>query len=233
MFYYYDFSYILLIICIIVSMIASRNVNSKFAEFSNVGNRKGISGAEAARKILMSKGLSDVQIEIVRGRLADHYDPRHRVLRLSEEVYRHPTIASVSVAAHEVGHAIQHAEGYMPLRVRNTIVPVVNISSKLAIPLVVIGIVIEAAGNITNGTLIFNIGVLLFAFVVIFHLITLPVELNASSRALAELESLGIIYPEEKGGAKSVLGAAALTYVAALAVAVVQLLRLIMIRERR
>lgn len=230
--FYYDPTFILLIPAMIFAFYAQSKVSSAYRKFSQVRNMRGITGEQAARMILDRNGLNDISIQMVGGTLSDHYDPSRKVLRLSSRVYSEPSIASVSVAAHEAGHAIQHARHYMPLILRNAIVPVVNICSMLSWPLMLIGLVIAGTGRYTNGYLIMDIGILFFAAVVLFHAVTLPVELNASSRALDQLEEMGIIYHDERKGAKKVLSAAAMTYVAALATAVANLLRLLMIRER-
>ena len=224
-YYYFDPTYIVLIPAVIFAFYAQMKVNSAYSRYSRVRNRRGITGAQAARMILDANGLSDVRIEITKGRLSDHYDPKKRVMRLSPEVYGNPSIASVSIAAHESGHAVQHGESYMPLKIRNAIVPVVNIASYMAWPLLIIGLLMGQG----TGTLIFDIGVLFFLGVIVFHAITLPVELNASKRAIAQLSSLGIVYPEETAGSKKVLSAAALTYVAALATAILNLVRILML----
>ncbi len=226
-YYYFDPTYIVLIPAVIFAFYAQMKVNSAYSRYSRVRNRRGITGAPAARMILDANGLSDVRIEITKGRLSDHYDPKKRVMRLSPEVYGNPSIASVSIAAHESGHAVQHGESYMPLKIRNAIVPVVNIASYMAWPLLIIGLLMGQG----TGTLIFDIGVLFFLGVIVFHAITLPVELNASKRAIAQLSSLGIVYPEETAGSKKVLSAAALTYVAALATAILNLVRILMLRR--
>ena len=226
-YYYFDPTYIVLIPAVIFAFYAQMKVNSAYSRYSRVRNRRGITGAQAARMILDANGLSDVRIEITKGRLSDHYDPKKRVMRLSPEVYGNPSIASVSIAAHESGHAVQHGESYMPLKIRNAIVPVVNIASYMAWPLLIIGLLMGQG----TGTLIFDIGVLFFLGVIVFHAITLPVELNASKRAIAQLSSLGIVYPEETAGSKKVLSAAALTYVAALATAILNLVRILMLRR--
>ncbi len=197
-YYYFDPTYIVLIPAVIFAFYAQMKVNSAYSRYSRVRNRRGITGAQAARMILDANGLSDVRIEITKGRLSDHYDPKKRVMRLSPEVYGNPSIASVSIAAHESGHAVQHGESYMPLKIRNAIVPVVNIASYMAWPLLIIGLLMGQG----TGTLIFDIGVLFFLGVIVFHAITLPVELNASKRAIAQLSSLGIVYPEETAGSK-------------------------------
>ncbi len=226
-YYYFDPTYIILIPAVISAFYAQMKVSSAYSRYSRVRNRQGITGAQAARMILDANGLSDVRIETVRGRLSDHYDPRKRVMRLSQDVYNNPSIAAVSIAAHESGHAVQHGESYAPLKIRNAIVPVVNIASYMSWPLLIIGLFMGPG----TGTLIFDIGVLFFLGVVVFHAITLPVELNASKRAVAQLSSLGIVYDEETAGAKKVLSAAALTYVAALATAILNLVRILMLRR--
>lgn len=226
-YYYFDPTYIVLVPAIIFAFYAQMKVSSAYSRYSRVRNRRGITGAQAARMILDASNLGDVRIEVTRGRLSDHYDPRGRVMRLSQEVYNNPSIAAVSIAAHESGHAVQHGESYAPLKIRNAIVPVVNIASFMSWPLLIIGLFMGPG----TGTLVFDIGVLFFLGVVVFHAITLPVELNASKRAIAQLSSLGIVYPEETAGARKVLSAAALTYVAALATAVLNLVRILMLRR--
>lgn len=226
-YYYFDPTYIVLVPAIIFAFYAQMKVSSAYSRYSRVRNRRGITGAQAARMILDASNLGDVRIEVTRGRLSDHYDPRGRVMRLSQEVYNNPSIAAVSIAAHESGHAVQHGESYAPLKIRNAIVPVVNIASFMSWPLLIIGLFMGPG----TGTLVFDIGVLFFLGVVVFHAITLPVELNASKRAVAQLSSLGIVYPEETAGARKVLSAAALTYVAALATAVLNLVRILMLRR--
>lgn len=228
----YEVSMIALIIAIVFTMIAQSKVNSNFRRYSKVKNDRGLSGAEAARIVLDANGLREVTIEQISGSLTDHYDPRKRVLRLSQTVYGADSIAAVSVACHEAGHAIQHAEGYAPLKIRNGIVPIVNFASQFSWILVIMGIVLLASGNYI-GDMLFNIGVIFFVAVIIFHAVTLPVEFNASSRALSQMEMQGVIAEDEEGGAKKVLSAAAMTYVASLAVAVANLLRILAMRGRR
>lgn len=230
--FFFDPTIILLIPAMIFALYAQTRVSSAYKKYAGVRNRRGLTGAQAARMILDNNGLGNVRIEMVSGTLSDHYDPRSNVMRLSPRVHDEPSVASVSIAAHESGHAIQHAQSYMPLRFRNAIVPVVNLTSMLSWPLMIIGVVIASTGNSSNGNLLMDIGILFFAGVVLFHAVTLPVEFNASSRALKQMESLGIVYQEENSGAKRVLSAAAMTYVAALATAVANLLRLLLIRER-
>ncbi|WP_206458947.1 zinc metallopeptidase [Anaerovorax sp. IOR16] len=227
--YWFDSSIIYLIPAMIFAMYAQAKVKSAYSQYAKVRNRKGITGAQAARLLLDKNGLSDVRIEMIQGRLSDHYDPRKRVMRLSSAVYNDASIASVSIAAHETGHAIQHGLGYMPLSIRNTIAPVVSLVSNLAWPLLLIGLFM---GNSPQGSLLFNLGILFFCGAVVFQAITLPVEFNASHRAIVQMQEKNIIYPEEAGGAKRVLSAAALTYVAALAVSVANLIRILAIRGR-
>ena len=226
-FYYYDPTYIILLPAILFAFFAQAKVNSAYSRYSRVRNRKNLTGAQAARMILDANGLSDVPIEITRGRLSDHYDPVKKVMRLSQEVYSTPSLASVSIAAHESGHAIQKSKNYAPLLIRNAMVPVVNIASFLSWPLLIIGLLIGSQ----TGNLIFYIGVLFFSGVIVFHTITLPVEFNASSRAIQQLTELGIVFPEETAGARKVLSAAAMTYVAALAMAIANLLRILALRR--
>ena len=225
-------SMIILIPAIIFTMYAQSKVNSNFRRYSNIRNARNMTGAEAARRMLDANGLTNVQIEQTRGSLTDHYDPRKRVLRLSQSVYGVNSIAAVSVACHEAGHAVQHAESYKPLKVRNSIVPLVNFASSLTWPLVILGIILLANGSYM-GDLLFNIGVITMLAVILFHTVTLPVEFNASSRALKQMDELGIIAEEENTGAKKVLRAAAMTYVAALATAIANLLRILAMRGSR
>jgi len=228
----FDPTIILLLPAIIFAFVAQAKVQRAYGIYAKVRNRKGITGARAARIILDSNGLSGVGIEMTKGRLTDNYDPRKKILRLSPDVYSGASIAAVSIAAHESGHALQHAEKYKPLAIRNTIVPAVNVGSFLSWPLLLIGIVAISAGYYFEGNLVFDIGIIFFICVIIFHTVTLPVEFNASRRAIAQLVGLGIVYDEESGGAKKVLSAAAMTYVAALAMAIANLLRILLIRGR-
>ena len=227
----YSMSIIFLLAAIVITMGAQAKVSSNFNKYSRIKNRRGISGAEAARIVLDANGLEDVQIEQIRGTLTDHYDPRKRVLRLSQSVYGVDSVAAVSVACHEAGHAIQHAVSYAPLKIRNSIVPVVNVASRCSWLLIFIGIGLLYAGNYI-GDMIFNIGVIAFVAVIIFHAVTLPVEFDASRRALKQMEAQGIIIEGEDSGARKVLGAAAMTYVASLAMAVANLLRILALRGR-
>ncbi|QOX62477.1 zinc metallopeptidase [Anoxybacterium hadale] len=229
----FDPTIIILIPAIIFTMYAQSKVNSAYNKYATVRNRKGMTGAQAARRILDSNGLQDVPIEVTNQRLGDHYHPGKRVMRLSPRVFNDPSIASVSIAAHEAGHAIQHAEGYIPLRFRGILAPLATFSSRLAWPILIVGLMIIGAGNLYQGNMIFNIGIILYTLAVLFQLITLPVEFNASKRAIAQMNDLGIIYVEETASAKKVLSAAALTYVAALAAAVATLLRMLALRGRQ
>lgn len=234
MFYFGPSAYIL-IPAILFTMIAQGMVSNAFSKYSRIRNSRNITGAEAARKVLDRNGLRDVQILQVNGRLSDHYDPRHRTLNLSPEVYGANSISAVSVACHEAGHALQHAEGYVPLKLRNGIVPIVNFATKMTWPLMLIGILLLSVGGYEYGYLgnkMFDIAIIAFVAIVIFHLVTLPVEFNASRRAINQMEELSIVASEEIAGSKKVLRAAAMTYVAALALAIANLLRILAIRGR-
>ena len=232
---FYDSTYIILIPAIIFAMYAQSKVNRAFNRYSKVRNLRGLTGAQAARRMLDANGLYDVQIRAISGSLTDHYDPRNRTLNLSQSVYGVDSVAAVSVACHEAGHALQHAHGYVPLKLRNTIVPAVNFASRLTWPMIILGIVLLGVGSYEMsvfGNMLFNIGVIGFAAVVVFHAVTLPVEFNASNRAIDKMEALGLVADEDIPGSKKVLRAAALTYVAALATAVANLLRILAIRGR-
>ncbi|NMB43571.1 MAG: zinc metallopeptidase [Clostridiales bacterium] len=224
---YFDPTYILVIIGIIITMAASAKVNSTFNKYTRVRSLSGITGAAAASMLLQSQGIYDVKIERVRGNLTDHYDPRNKVLRLSDSVYSSSSVAALGVAAHECGHAVQHNEGYAPLKIRAALVPVVNFGSNLAWPIILLGLILG-----TSSTLI-NIGIFLFSFGVLFQLVTLPVEFNASGNAIRMLERTGILSSNEIGHTKKVLQAAALTYVASAAASLLQLLRLFLLFGRR
>lgn len=227
--YIYDWTYILLIPAIIFAFYAQAKVNSAYNRYAKVANRTRMTGAQAARMILDNNGMQSVPIEITSGKLSDHYDPSKRVMRLSPEVYKTASVAAISIAAHESGHAIQHNTGYSPLSIRNAMVPVVNIASTLSWPLLIIGLIVGASSP--SGDLLFNLGVLFFLGVVLFHAVTLPVELNASSRAVDQMQALRIIYPDEVAGSKKVLSAAAMTYIAALAMAIANLIRILILRR--
>lgn len=228
----FDPTIVILIPAMIFALYAQGKVKSAYNRYIQINNRRGITGHQAARMILDANGLHHVPVEITAGTLTDHYDPRNDVMRLSSEVYNGTSIASVSIAAHESGHAIQDGTSYAFLRVRNAIAPVVSLVSVASWPLILIGLAIIWAGNLSTGNLIFDLGVLFFAAVVLFHTVTLPVELDASKRAIRQLVDLRIIEPAEAAGAKKVLSAAAMTYVAALATAVANLIRILMIRGR-
>lgn len=230
---FYPFSYfrfdstmIILIPAVILTIYAQSKVQSNFAKYLRVPTQKGYTGVQVARRLLDQHGLQNIPIELSIGKLSDHYDPTKQILRLSQEVYEGHSVAAVSVAAHEVGHAIQHANGYIPLSLRNMVFPIARFGSSAAWPLMMIGLLIPSLGSLMN------IGILLFGMAVLFQIITLPVEFNASSRALELLDTNGFVVENEIKGSKKVLQAAALTYIAAMASGIAQLLRLIMIRNR-
>ncbi|KXG75986.1 hypothetical protein AN619_14500 [Thermotalea metallivorans] len=225
-YYGFDLGYLLLIPAILLTLYAQGRVRSTFHKYLNVRNMRGYTGAEVARAILDRNGLKDVHIEPVGGYLTDHYDPRARVLRLSPQVYNGTSIASISVAAHEAGHAIQHGIGYVPLTLRNTIAPIASFGAQA------VWFLVFAAFAFQMFALI-DLGIVLYLAAVIFQVITLPVEFNASSRALEQLKVNGFITAEEISPSQKVLNAAALTYVAAMAVSIAQLLRLLLLRNRR
>ena len=224
--YWWDPTYYLVIIAMLLSVFASIGVKSTFAKYEKMKTARGITGAEAARKVLDMNGLQNVRVERVSGELTDHFDPRSNVIRLSDSTYSNTSVAAVGVAAHEAGHAVQYAVGYTPIKIRNAIVPVVNIGSSLAMPLFILGLVL----NFLN---LAYLGVFLFSFALVFQLITLPVELNASARAIKILDSSMILYENEVKPANKVLKAAAMTYVAAVAATALQLLRLLLILNNR
>lgn len=226
---YYDPTYVFVLIGVVLSLLASAKVKSTFSKYSNYRSSRGMTGAEAARQVLQSAGIRDVQIEHIAGNLTDHYDPRSKVLRLSDSVYGSTSVAAVGVAAHECGHAIQHAHGYGPLKFRSVLVPVANFGSKIAWPLILIGLLI----NSKSSMFLIEAGIIAFSLAVLFQLVTLPVEFNASGRAIRVLADSGIMYGEEIKAAKKVLSAAALTYVAAAASGILQLLRLVLLTRGR
>ena len=226
MYYRLDPTYLLVIVGAVICLIASANVNRAFRKYSGQRCRRGITGVQAAQQILAGAGIHDVRIEHVSGDLTDHYDPRNKVLRLSDSVYGSDSVSAVGVAAHECGHAIQHQVGYVPIKVRNAIVPVVNIGSKLSWPIMIVGL---SLGSFN----LLNIGIILFSLTLLFQLLTLPVEFNASGRALRILEGSNMLYEEEVRGARKVLRAAALTYVTAAVSTLLQLLRLVLLFGRR
>lgn len=223
--FWYDPTYILVLIGAVISMIASWNVRSTYEKYSRRA-RGGRTGREVAEMILHSAGIHDVRIEMVQGSLSDHYSPKDKVLRLSQGVYNSSSISAIGVAAHECGHAIQHKEEYGPLKLRSASVPIANFGSYLSLPLVILGVILGSTG-------LAHVGVILFTFVVLFQLITLPVEFNASRRARQIMVSEGILSTEEVGGATKVLNAAAMTYVAALATSILQMIRLLGLVRRK
>lgn len=220
---YFDPTYILVVIGVIISLAASAKVKSTFAKYARVRSQSGLTGAEAAERILHRAGIYDVKIEHVGGNLTDHYDPRTKVLRLSDSVYGSDSIAAIGVAAHECGHAIQHQESYGPLKLRSTLVPVANFGTMLAWPIILVGLLLAQSQPLIN------FGIILFSTAVLFQLVTLPVEFNASRKAVQRLGEAGILYNQEISQSKNVLDAAALTYVAAAAATILQLLRLILL----
>lgn len=230
MFYYYgfDMTYVILVMpFVILSIWASFNVNSTFKRYSKQFSMRRITGAQAAQRVLSANGVTGVRIERVGGNLTDHYDPRTNVIRLSESVYDSTSTAAIGVACHEAGHAVQYAQAYGPIKLRAAIIPVTNIGSWLAMPLIILGILFSALAEMSYALV--YIGIACFGLSLVFQLVTLPVEFNASNRAIRAIEDGNILTEEESRGAKKVLRAAALTYVAAAAVALMQLLRLIMI----
>ncbi len=227
MFYGIDIYYIVLVLpAVLLSLWAQARVNSTFTKYQKQISQRRMTGFDAARRILDSNGLSHVRIEHIAGKLTDHYDPKSNVIRLSDGVYNSPSIAAMGVAAHEAGHAVQHSVNYMPIKLRNTVLPVANIGSHLSVPLALLGFILGLESLV-------SFGIILFGAVVLFQLVTLPVEFNASSRAVETLFSSGMIGEDEKKGVKKVLGAAALTYVAAAITSLMSLLRLILIFGRR
>ena len=221
--YYFDPTYILVLIGAVLCIWAQMRVNSTYRKYARIRSRSGLTGAQAAQKILQLSGIYDVRIEHVRGELTDHYDPAHKVLRLSDSVYGSDSITAIGVAAHECGHAVQHNKGYAPLSVRTALVPAANIGSMAGIPLVLLGALLGM------NQILIQIGIWVFALAVLFQVVTLPVEFNASGRALAMLGDYGMLERDETGSCRKVLSAAALTYVAAAASAILQLLRLILL----
>ncbi len=221
----------ILIPAMIFTIIMQAKVKTAFNRYSQVATDKGMTGAQAARYILDQNGLTDVAIQQIAGSMTDNYNPKTKVVSLSQTVHDVNSIAAVSVACHEVGHAIQYAKGYTPIKIRNAIFPVVNLASALTWPLVIIGLVLLTTNSWNFGNILFNVGVLLFVIVILFHLVTLPTEFNASSRAIEEMQKYDIISSEEVVGAKKVLNAAAMTYVASLAMAVANLIRILAMRR--
>ncbi len=232
---YYGYGYyssmIVLIPAMIFTIIVQMKLKSTFATYSRVENSQHITGGEAARAVLAAEGLHDVQIRVIRGNaLNDYYDPRNNTVHLASEIYEGTSVASIAIACHEVGHAIQHAQNYAPVRFRTGLVPLANTLGNLSWPFIIIGLVLSTTSSV--GSMLFNIGTLMFCTVILFHLVTLPVEFNASSRALECMEAVGIANGQDRRGCQKVLRAAAMTYVAALATAVASLLRILLLRGR-
>lgn len=228
-YFYYDWTYILVLIGAVICIAASARVKNVFARYSRVQSHSGLTGRQAAEQILHRNGIYDVQVIHIGGNLTDHYNPGNKTLGLSDTVYNSTSVAAIGVAAHECGHAVQHAKGYVPLSIRGALVPVANIGSMAAWPLIIIGLFM----NGQTAVFFINLGILLFSAAVLFQIVTLPVEFNASGRAVKVLESSGMLYPDEVDSVKKVLGAAALTYVASAASMILQLLRLVIIGGRR
>ena len=226
-YYYYDATYLLVVLGAVLSMIASARVNGTFSQYSRVRSMSGMTGAQAARRILDKNGLYDVKVEHIRGNLTDHYDPRTKVLRLSDATYASSSVAAVGVAAHECGHAVQDSESYEPLKIRSRLAPAANFGSRFGLPIFIAGLVLGA------NEILMQIGIWVFLLAVLFTLITLPVEFDASRRALLMLTDYGILGDAEAEGSRKVLKAAAMTYVAAAAASVLNLLRLILIARSR
>ena len=229
-YYYYgfDWTYVYLVLpCLILSLWASAHVNSTFRRYSKQYSLRGITGADAAARVLAANGVRGVRIDHINGNLTDHYDPSSNVIRLSDNVYGSTSTAAIGVACHEAGHAVQYAQGYAPIKLRAAIIPVTNFGSKLAMPLILIGLVFSYLGNLS--TFFIYLGIACFGLSLVFQLVTLPVEFSARRRALAAIEQSGILTQEEQTGARKTLSAAALTYVAATAAALAQLVRLLVL----
>lgn len=226
MFFFYDPTWWLIIVGMLLSLAASGNVSATYRKYSKIENARGMTASEVADRILKGARISDVRIERIDGELTDHYDPKNKVVRLSEGVYYSTSVAAIGVAAHECGHVLQHYNGYLPIRVRNAIVPVVNFGSNLSWPLILLGVLFGL-------TRLVDIGIILFTLVLLFQIVTLPVEFNASKRAIGVIRDTGILYGDEITGAKKVLNAAALTYVAGVIATALQVLRLFLLFGRR
>lgn len=226
-FYGFDSTYILVLIGVVLSLLASSRVKNTYAKYSRELSLTGMTGAQAAQRILSMAGIYDVTIQHVSGNLTDHYDPRNKTLHLSDAVYGNASVAAVGVAAHECGHAIQHDRGYVPLKLRSAIAPAANIGANISWPIILVGLLLGGSG------ILIQIGILMFSLAVAFQLVTLPVEYNASKRAMSMLEETGILYREELPKTRKVLNAAALTYVAAAASSILQLLRLVLLFGNR
>lgn len=234
--YGFDWTYVYLVLpCVLLSLLASHNVNSTFQKYSRQYSQRRLTGAQAAQRVLSANGVYGVRIERISGNLTDHFDPKTNVIRLSDSVYDNSSTAAIGVACHEAGHAVQYAVGYAPIKLRAAIIPITNFGSKLAMPLIILGILFSALG-VLSDTLVY-LGIACFGFSFVFQLVTLPVEFNASRRAMEAIASAGLLTQEEQRGARKTLTAAALTYVAATATALAQLLRLIILfgsnRRRR
>lgn len=227
LYYGYDPTYILVLIGVVLSLLASSKVKRTYARYSKERSMSGMTGAQAAQRILNAAGIYDVTIQHVSGNLTDHYDPKNKTLNLSDAVYGNASVAAVGVAAHECGHAVQHDRGYMPLKLRSALVPAANLGANISWPLILLGLVLGGSG------MLIQIGIALFSLSVAFQLVTLPVEFDASGRAMKMLEENGILYGDELGKTKKVLHAAALTYVAAAASSILQLLRLVLLYGKR
>ena len=230
MYYYYgfDWTYVVLVLpCILLSLWASANVNSTFKRYSGQYSRRGLTGAQAAERVLRANGVTNVRIERVSGNLTDHFDPRSNVIRLSDNVYGNPSTAAIGVACHEAGHAVQYAQDYAPIRIRSAVIPATNLGSKLAMPLILLGLLIGFKGDLSYFLVYLGIGC--FGLSLVFQLVTLPVEFDASRRAMTAIAQSELLTEEEQRGARKTLSAAALTYVAATAVALSQLLRLLIL----
>lgn len=233
--FFYDSTYILVIAGAIICMLASARVKSTYRKYGTVRARSGMTGAQAATRILQMSGIQDVQIQHIAGELTDHYDSSKKVLRLSDTVYDSQSVAAIGVAAHECGHALQHRKGYFPLKLRSFLVPIANIGSRLGLPIVILGLVLGLRFQLPGGGYfsLSEIGIWIFSIAVLFQIVTLPVEFNASGRALKVLGEYGIMNEDELDDCKHVLGAAALTYVAAAAASILQLMRLIALSGNR
>ena len=232
--YYYgfDWTYVVLVLpCVILSLWASANVNSTFKRYSKQFSRRGLTGAQAAAQVLSANGVTGVRVERISGSLTDHFDPRTNVIRLSDDVYGSTSTAAIGVACHEAGHAVQYAQDYAPMRVRAAVIPATNLGSKLAMPLILAGLLFSSLGELSYALV--YLGIACFGLSLVFQLVTLPVEFDASHRAMVAISHCGLLTQEEEAGARKTLQAAALTYVAATATALAQLLRLILLFGNR
>lgn len=227
MFFYYDYYYLVLVLpAILLSLFAQMKVKSTYKKYAQINAWQGLTAQEVVQRVLLQNGVSGVGIERVAGDLTDHYDPKTNVIRLSDSVYGSTSVASLGVAAHEAGHAVQYAKGYVPIKIRNTVLPAANLGSTLSVPLVLLGFILGAP-------MLVDFGIILFSLVLLFQVVTLPVEFNASRRAILALEDGNLLFGEELKGAKKVLFAAALTYVAAVLTSLAQILRLVLLSRRR